>query len=99
MLLLGSLPPWWEKRKKNTRDGTNPAPLSHEPLLSYPDSPNGRVATAGECKYHPVLPVNYTTKKLIVRRGAHLKDARLPLDGPIVSTQMQKFGFFLTLQT
>lgn len=60
---------------------TNPAPLSHGPLLSYPGSPNGRVATAGECKYHPVLPVNYTTKKLIVRGGAHLRDVRLPVDG------------------
>lgn len=63
------------------------------PFLFHPSLPNGRVATAGECKCHPVLPVNYTTTKLIVCLVHTRKMPRSAIDGSIVSAQMQRFLF------
>lgn len=94
-LQLGSLPPFNEKKKKCL-----PAiamwPTFHPhigPFLFHPSLPNGRVATAGECKCHPVLPVNYTTTKLIVCLVHTRKMPRSAIDGSIVSAQMQRFLF------
>lgn len=80
-----------EKKKavsSNRRDVANLAP-SYGPILFQPGPPNSRVATAGECECHPVLPVNYTVTKLIVCLVHTKKNARLAIDGSIVSTQMQ----------
>lgn len=73
----------------NQRDVANLAPL-YGPILRLsfffiPGSPIGRVATAGECKCHPVLPVNYTATKLIVCLVHSKKDAALAIDWPFVS--------------
>lgn len=63
-------------------------------LFFFHASPsNGRVATAGECKCQPVLPVNYAATKLIVCLVHTKKMPRLAIDGPIVSTQMQSSFF------
>lgn len=102
MLLLGSLPPWEEKKGLEVRETW---PTSH-PLMDlipfHPGSPNGRVATAGECKCQPVLPVNYTATKLIVCLVHIEKKEKMQvwlLMGLLFSTQMQSSSFFLTGQT
>lgn len=79
----------------NHRDVAN-LPPSYGPILFYPSPLNGRVATAGECKCHPVLPVNYAATKLIVCLVHTKKMPRLAIDGPIVSTQMQSSFFSQT---
>lgn len=57
---------------------------SYGPVPFHPGPPNGRVATAGECKWQPVLPVNYTATKLIVCLVHTKKDARLAVDGGLL---------------
>lgn len=58
-------------------------PPGHRPVLFYP-----RVATAGECKCHPALPVNYSATKQIVCLVHTERMRRSVTDEPIVSTQM-----------
>lgn len=88
-LLLGSLPPWKNSSVFEPERCGQPCTLvwAHSSSFFFftPGSPNGRVATAGECKCHPVLPVNYTATKLIVCLVHSKKDAALAIDWPFVS--------------